>query len=280
MSVQGKEPLRAVDGLTMLARVRVRVTNDPVGAARAALAARRLAPATPTPDAVLYLHRALVAVGAVDVARQVRDDTDWRTSSPETWAHEQALEAAASSDPRALDAAIEELHKLPASPERDAALMVWLGARGLHPEALALRTSADSVGPRLYRAAGLERDAAAMAGFCSQARTGPPRLLEKEAREYRAEFAKDMRDGANSTSLALSAMFKMCLGNNSGAIQELQKSFKRDQLPWTFALLQLWFESLAGRPEYDHLVARWAESRNKARVAVMAAMANATAVPP
>jgi TolB-like protein/tetratricopeptide (TPR) repeat protein len=270
-----------VDGLTILARLRVRVTQDPVGAVRAALAARRLAPAVPTPDAVLYLHRALLAVGAIDAARQLRETTDWRTTAPATWLNERALEAAAASDPAKLDEVIGEMRTQAGDPERDAALMVWLGARGRHAEAVRLRSSADNSGPlRLYRAAGLERDFAMIAGLCSQARVGPAGLVQKEAGEFRAELAKDFREGANSTIWLMSAMFKLCLAGDTAAISDLQKAFELDAIPWSFAVLQLWFEPLYGHAAYDRLVAHWSDARERAKGEALHELADTAAPAP
>ena len=118
-----------VDGMTMLARLCVRALDDPLCAARAARRAIQLSPPEPTPGATVYLHRALLAVGAYEEAAELQARTDWKHASPDIWAYESALAAGSRLDLARLVPAIEAVKALVPDPARAAALLYWLDSR-------------------------------------------------------------------------------------------------------------------------------------------------------
>jgi TolB-like protein len=260
------------DGMTMLARIRVRLLDDPVGAAGAARKALRLAPVHPTPDAAMYLHRALVAVGALDEARRLRESTDWRADVPARWANEWALEAAGDPDRGELDAPIAALQVLPADATRDAALLYWLTLRGRYAEAAPLRDSAERSGPlHTYAVTGLERDSVILASVWvagqSERREDFLRLVETT----RAELKDDIGPHPPTAGQWLeTAMLESCRQHDEAAIAALGHAFGRAALPTAFSPRLPWFARLAGQPPYDRLVARWESARASARTRLLA----------
>jgi tetratricopeptide (TPR) repeat protein len=263
------------EGMTSLARIRMRCLGDPAGAARAAMAATHLLPTTPTPTAMLYLHRALVAVGASDEARSLREGTDWLTTSPDNWTYAQALEAGTTGDPAARDLVIEAMRRLPPSPVRDAALVYWLADRSRAADATGLLDSAEHAGPlRLYVSTGLERDLTDAADLCVRLHAQPrPARLAQDIAALRADMQLESKGNPPlASSWVAAAMLASCEGDDTLAVDSLRHAFAVDALPAGFAPQRVWFSRLQGRPEYNRMVAQWSAEQARTRAALLAAM--------
>jgi adenylate cyclase len=261
-----------VDGMTMMARVCVRVLDDPVCASRAARRAIALAPPEPTPAATVYLHRALLAVGAYAEAADLQVRTDWKQAAPDTWAYESALAAGSRPDRVGLGPAIGALQSLARDPARAAALVYWLTLAGRYAEAAKLVDEASTAGPlHTYTLTGLERQGCDIAALWSL------RVAEPLA-AFRRDF-EDVERGIRETLLAspldvqallASAALESMNGHDAAAIAMLQRAFKRSVLPAGFMPHLPWFARLAGQPDFDRLVKDWQAARSTARSKVVA----------
>jgi serine/threonine-protein kinase len=260
------------DGMTALARVCLRFLDDPLCAARAARRAIQLEPPEPTPWATVYLHRALLAVGAYDEAAELQARTDWKRVSPDTWAYESALAAGSRPDLAALASAIESIRSLAPDPARAKALVYWLTLAGQPQEAAKLVDEASASGPlHTYSLTGLE------AWHCDIAALWSLRVAEPPA-AFRRDFEDVLRDERKSLAieplnvqalLDLAALHSMN-GDDPTAMAMLQRAFRRSALPAGFMPHLPWFARLAGRPEFDRLVKDWQTARAAARSRMVA----------
>jgi adenylate cyclase len=269
-----------VDGMTMMARVCVRILDDPVCAASAARRAIALAPSEPTPAATVYLHRALLAVGADKEAADLQARTDWKQSAPETWAYESALAAGSRQDPAGLASAIESIQSLPPDPARATALVYWLTLAGRPREAAKLVDEASRSGPlHTYSMTGLERPGCDIAALWSLRTAEPPAAFHRDHEEVLRDEKNHLAESPLDvwTLLDLAALESMN-GNDAAAIARLERAFRRSALPAGFMPNLPWFARLARQPEFDRLVDDWRAARSAARSAVLASQGPPTEI--
>ena len=261
-----------VDGMTMLARVCVRALDDPLCAARAARRAIQLSPPEPTPGATVYLHRALLAVGAYEEAADLQARTDWQHASPDIWAYESALAAGSRLDLARLVPAIEAVKALVPDPARAAALVYWLTLAGRYEEAAKLVDEASVSGPlHTYSSTGLERAGCDIAALWSLRTAEPPAGFRRDFEEV----SRDVKETVVASPLDVQALLNLAAlesmnGDDAKAIAILQRAFKRSALPAGFMPQLPWFARLAGRPDFDRLVEDWQAARSAARSRMLA----------
>jgi TolB-like protein len=261
------------DALSQLARTYLRLLGDPVRAADAARRAMSLAPSRPTPGSAIYLHRALLAVGAFDEAERLRQSTDWRERAPATWAFEQALAAGTRPDLAGLEAAVAALRALPPDPARAAALMHYLTLAGKFAEVGALfQEASKSYQIRTYTLTGLDSDDVALADLWSLREAGGLDEIHEEVdrgineeQEWQRHWPQDAHSLLNVAAL------ESLRENDGAAVAALTHAFAREALPGRFLPHLPWFARLAGQPEFDRLVSQWSAARAAAKDAILAA---------
>ena len=231
----------------------LRALNNPLCAARAARRAIQLAPTEPTPGAVVYLHRALLAVGAYDEAAELQARTDWKRVAPDIWAYESALAAGSRPDPAGLASAIEEVRALAPDPARAAALLYWLTLAGRSQEAAKLVDEASTSGPlHTYSLTGLERSGCDIAALWSLRTTEPPSAFRRDFEDVLRDAKKGLANSPTDAQALLdSAALRSMNGDDAIALAMLQRAFKRSALPSVFMPHLPWFARSARPAGYS-----------------------------
>jgi hypothetical protein len=258
----------------------LRALDDPLCAARASTRAIELAPTEPTPGAAVYLHRALLAVGAYDQAAELQARTDWKHTSPDIWAYESALAAGSRPDFAGLASAIESIRSLAPDPARAAALVYWLTLAGRDEDAAKLVDEASASGPlHTYSSTGLERSGCDIAALWSLRTAEPPAAFRRDFEDV----SRDVKDNLAASPLDVEALLDSAAlrsidGDDATAMTMLQRAFKRSALPAGFMPQLPWFARLAGRPEFDRLTEDWQAARSAARSKVIASLPTPTGI--
>ena len=260
------------DALAQLARTYLRI-DDPLRAAAAARRAIALAPEGTTPGAVIYLQRALIAVGALDDAERLADGTDWRATNPLLWAAQAALVAGARPDLRGMDQALTELEALPGDPTRAAGLVYWAAVARRHPEISeeVVEEAWGSEPLRTYTLLGLRDGDIEVAQFWVFTLLGPVDQVQAEKDKVLADLrARVQKAPLDVPSLLDLAAIESIAGQDAAAIATLERAFQRSPVPIGFQPHLPWFARLAGQPGFDEIVKRWDASRTALRQRVLA----------